>query len=72
MNMKLHYQNKRTEKEIFNNIPDLELIQKNKSDSDNLLINSDNLIALKQLITKFVALTSLSVNFSNYLFLNGL
>jgi|SRR3989339_68560 len=53
MNMKLHYQNKRTEKEIFNNIPDLELIQKNKSDSDNLLINSDNLIALKQLITKF-------------------
>ena len=51
--MKLLYKNKRTEKEIFDSIPDSELIQINKSDSDNLLINSDNLLALKQLITKF-------------------
>ena len=50
--MKLHYKNKRTEKEIFDSIPNVALHQKNISSSKNLLINCNNLIALKQLITK--------------------
>ncbi len=50
--MQLHYPNKKTEQEIFNCIPDIELEQVNSSDSQNLLIQADNLIALKQLITK--------------------
>ncbi len=51
--MLLHYQNKKSEHEIFNSIPDIELEQTNTSDSPNLLIQADNLIALKQLITKY-------------------
>ncbi|MFA4852973.1 MAG: DNA methyltransferase [Bacteroidales bacterium] len=51
--MKLHYKNKRTEQEIFDSIPDVELHQQNTSSSKNLLVNCNNLIALKQLITKF-------------------
>jgi len=50
--MQLHYPNKKTEQEIFNSIPDIELEQINSSDSPNMLIQADNLIALKQLITK--------------------
>ena len=50
--MQLYYPNKKTEQEIFNNIPDIELEQINSSDSPNLLIQANNLIALKQLITK--------------------
>jgi adenine-specific DNA-methyltransferase len=50
--MQLHYTNKKTEQEIFNSIPDTELEQINSSDSPNLLIRADNLIALKQLITR--------------------
>lgn len=49
--MKLHYSNKKSEKEIFDSIPNLELNQKNISSSKNLLINANNLVALKQLIT---------------------
>ncbi|MCU0443751.1 MAG: site-specific DNA-methyltransferase [Microscillaceae bacterium] len=51
--MQLHYPNKKTEKEIFENIPNIELKQINSSKDSNLLIQSDNLIALKQLITKY-------------------
>jgi len=51
--MKLEYKNKKTEQEILDSIPDIELEQINFSDSQNLLIQSDNLIALKQLITKY-------------------
>lgn len=50
--MQLSYPNKKTEKEIFDGIPDTQLVQINSSDSPNLLIQSNNLIALKQLITK--------------------
>lgn len=50
--MQLHYPNKKSEQEIFNSIPDVELEQINSSISPNLLIQSNNLIALKQLITK--------------------
>lgn len=50
--MQLHYPNKKTEQEIFNSIPDVELEQINSSISPNLLIQSNNLIALKQLITR--------------------
>jgi adenine-specific DNA-methyltransferase len=48
--MKLNYSNKKTEKEIFDNIPNIELEQFNDSSNFNLLIQSNNLIALKQLI----------------------
>jgi adenine-specific DNA-methyltransferase len=51
--MKLNYKNKKGEQEIFDNIPDVELHQQNTSSSKSLLINCNNLIALKQLITKF-------------------
>ncbi len=51
--MQLQYINKKIEQEIFDSIPDVELEQINSSDSQNLLIQSDNLIALKQLITKY-------------------
>lgn len=51
--MYLHYPNKKTEQEIFNSIPNVELEQINSSNSPNLLIQADNLIALKQLITKY-------------------
>ncbi|MDI9359094.1 MAG: site-specific DNA-methyltransferase [Phycisphaerales bacterium] len=50
--MLLHYAHKKTEEEIFNAIPDVALEQINKSNNPNLLIKSNNLIALKQLITK--------------------
>jgi adenine-specific DNA-methyltransferase len=48
--MELNYSNKKTEKEIFDNIPNIELEQSNDSSNFNLLIQSNNLIALKQLI----------------------
>lgn len=50
--MQLHYPNKKTEKEIFDIIPDIELVQINSSNNPNLLIQANNLVALKQLITK--------------------
>lgn len=50
--MQLQYPNKKKEQEIFNSIPDIELEQINSSDNPNLLIQANNLIALKQLITK--------------------
>ncbi|KAF0152167.1 MAG: site-specific DNA-methyltransferase (adenine-specific) [Ignavibacteria bacterium] len=49
--MKLHYANKKSETEILDSIPDIDLQQQNISSSKNLLINSNNLVALKQLIT---------------------
>ncbi len=49
--MKLHYKNKRTEQEIYDSIPNVELHQQNNSSSKNLLINYNNLIALKYLVT---------------------
>lgn len=50
--MKLQYSNKKTEQEIFDSIPNVDLHQQNISSSKNLLINCNNLIALKHLITK--------------------
>lgn len=50
--MQLHYPYKKTEKEIFDSIPDIELVQINSSENPNLLIHGNNLVALKQLITK--------------------
>lgn len=50
--MQLEYSNKRTETEIFNSIPDIELEQINSSENPNLLIQANNLVALKQLIVK--------------------
>lgn len=49
--MKLHYSNKKSETEILDSIPDIDLHQQNISSSKNLLINSNNLVALKRLIT---------------------
>ncbi len=51
--MHLHYPNKKTEKEIVDSIPDIELVQINASTNPNLLINANNLVALKQLITTY-------------------
>ena len=51
--MQLKYLHKRTKQEIFDSIPAMELLQTNASLSENLLINANNLIALKQLITTF-------------------
>src|SRR5690242_20402541 len=50
--MKLQYINKKSKQEIFDSIPDIEFEQTNSSSSKNLLIQSNNLIALKYLITK--------------------
>ncbi|GIV29898.1 MAG: hypothetical protein KatS3mg028_0964 [Bacteroidia bacterium] len=50
--MLLTYPNKKSEQEIINSIPDVNLEQINSSTSSNLLIHSDNLIALKYLIYK--------------------
>jgi adenine-specific DNA-methyltransferase len=50
--MFLHYPNKKTEKEIFDNIPSIQLQQINQSQSLNTLIYADNLLALKNLITE--------------------
>ena len=49
--MRLHYKNKRTEQEIFDSIPNIDLHKQNISSSKNLLINYNNLIALKYLVT---------------------
>ena len=51
--MKLNYQNKKSEKEIFESIADIDLEQINSSSNSNMLIQANNLIALKQLITKY-------------------
>lgn len=48
--MYLNYPHKKTEQEIFENIPNIELAAFDSSLKRNLLIQSDNLIALKQLI----------------------
>lgn len=50
--MQLNYPNKKTEQEIFDQIPNTTLEQINNSDSPNLLIQANNLVALKQLITQ--------------------
>jgi adenine-specific DNA-methyltransferase len=50
--MLLHYPNKKTEEEIFTSIAHIDLSQINVSQSSNLLIHANNLVALKQLITK--------------------
>ena len=50
--MQLNYPNKKTEQEIFDQIPNITLEQINNSDSPNLLIQANNLVALKQLITQ--------------------
>ncbi|HCN36432.1 MAG TPA: site-specific DNA-methyltransferase [Bacteroidetes bacterium] len=51
--MLLNYPNKKKEQEIFNNIPEIELEKLNISENFNMLIQADNLIALKQLITNY-------------------
>jgi adenine-specific DNA-methyltransferase len=50
--MTLTYPNKKSEKEIFQGIVNIELNQINKSLSSNILIKANNLEALKQLTTK--------------------
>lgn len=50
--MQLDYPNKKTEQQIFDSIPNISLEQINNSDSSNLLIQANNLVALKQLITQ--------------------
>ncbi len=49
--MQLIYPNKKSEEEIFNSIPDIPLEGNYFSKNNNLLIQADNLVALKQLIT---------------------
>lgn len=49
--MQLNYPNKKTEQQIFDSIPNFSLEKINNSDSPNLLIQANNLVALKQLIT---------------------
>jgi len=51
--MILQYPNKRTETEIYNNISNCEFIKQNNSTSVNKLIECENLIALKKLITDY-------------------
>ena len=51
--MQLQYPNKKTEKEIFDSIPNVEFKKINSSTNLNLLIHSNNLVALKYLITKY-------------------
>lgn len=51
--MQLNYPDKKTDQEVFNAIPNIELEQTNKSNSHNLLIQANNLVALKQLITQY-------------------
>jgi adenine-specific DNA-methyltransferase len=51
--MQLNYSNKKTEQEIFDSIPSVELEQINKSNNPNLLIKANNLVALKQLVTHY-------------------
>lgn len=50
--MLLQYPNKKNRQTIFENIPDVELLPIKESQSSNLLIKANNLVALKQLITK--------------------
>ncbi|HMP32651.1 MAG TPA: hypothetical protein PKD85_23795, partial [Saprospiraceae bacterium] len=50
--MLLQYPNKKDRHTIFENIPDVELLPIKESQSSNLLIKANNLVALKQLITK--------------------
>jgi len=51
--MILHYPNKRNETEIFNSIENCEFVKQNNSTSFNKLIECENLIALKKLITDY-------------------
>ncbi len=51
--MKLTYPNRKSEHEIFDNIPDCELIKLNKTSNKNKLIQGDNLVVLKKLITAY-------------------
>lgn len=51
--MVLEYPNKKSIQDIYNHIPNIKLDIVEDSFSSNLLIQSDNLIALKQLITEF-------------------
>ncbi|MBX2897540.1 MAG: site-specific DNA-methyltransferase [Cyclobacteriaceae bacterium] len=48
--MQLTYKNKKTAQEIFNLIPEVELIETDSAESANLLIQGNNLTVLKQLI----------------------
>jgi adenine-specific DNA-methyltransferase len=49
--MVLQYPNKKTEIEIFDSIPNVELVPINSSENPNLLIQANNLVALKYLVT---------------------
>jgi len=51
--MTLHYPHKRSESDIFNTIPTCEFETVNNSVSSNKLIECENLIALKKLITDY-------------------
>jgi adenine-specific DNA-methyltransferase len=51
--MTLHYENKKTEAEIFAQIPDCEFEQIDSIISENKLIFGDNLLVLKKLITHY-------------------
>jgi adenine-specific DNA-methyltransferase len=51
--VELSYANKKTAIEIFNSIPDVALVQTNLGQYANLLIQANNMVALKQLITKY-------------------
>ena len=51
--MHLQYPNKKTRQEIFDSIPDIPLETLGNSKSPNMLIQADNLLALKQLIDNY-------------------
>ena len=51
--MHLQYPNKKTSQEIFDSIPDIPLETLGNSKSPNMLIQADNLLALKQLIDNY-------------------
>lgn len=51
--MQLQYPNKKTSQEIFDSIPDIPLETLGNSKSPNMLIQADNLLALKQLIDNY-------------------
>lgn len=48
--MHLQYSNKKSEKEILESIPDIDFMQSNRGEHANLLIQANNLFALKHLI----------------------
>lgn len=50
--MFLQYPNKKTESEIYAQIPDSELVKQNDTISPNKLIFGENLLVLKNLIEK--------------------